>query len=165
VDEVRLEGSLNVELAATVRSALFAEVRRVLRPGGKVIVHGLVADRPFPDKPALPGLAALVQYVPVEADVAQWLRDAGFVGLFYEKLGDIHCFDAGAVELREMRLIGQQPGTAPGTRQVLYKGPLRCVRDEHGTEYPRGVRVMVAADVAEQLRHGPAAEQIAFLVE
>jgi hypothetical protein len=159
VDEARLEGTLNVAWSEETWTGLLAEVRGMLRPGGKVVLHGLVSDRLFPGKPALPGLAGLVQHIPVETEPLERLGRAGLVGLYYEKLGDIHCFEAGGVELRELRLVGQQPANGAGTAHVLYKGPLEGVRDESGTEYPRGVRVTVPARVAEQLRHGPAAGQ------
>src|SRR5262249_50657720 len=48
LDEVRLEGSFNALVGPGPVDALLAEVMRVLRPGGRVAVHGLVADRPFP---------------------------------------------------------------------------------------------------------------------
>src|SRR5262249_29648909 len=105
LDEVRLEGTVNVPMDAARFASFLAEVRRVLRPGGRVALHGLVGDRPFPGKPNLPGLAALVQFVPVQTDVLDAVRVAGFAGAFFEKLGDIHCFRVQEVELREMRLV------------------------------------------------------------
>src|SRR5262249_21305564 len=159
----RLEGSFNARGSPGQVDALLAEVARVLRPGGRIAVHGLVADRPFPGAPTLPGLASLVQHVPVETAPLDALRRAGFGGLFYEKLGDIHCFSVG-VELREMRLLGWKAagGDWPSV-PVVYKGPLESVRDEDGTEYRRGEAVAVGWRQAERLRLGPAAEQFTFL--
>ena len=167
VDEVWLEGTLNVELAEATWTALLAEIRRVLRPGGKVALHGLVSDRPFPGKPALPGMAALVQHIPVETEAAERLRWAGFVGLYYEKLGDIHCFHAGGVDLREMRLLAWRPAAdAAPVRHVLYKGPLASVRDEAGMSLlMRGQRVAIDAANAMLLRQGPAAAQFVFFAD
>jgi hypothetical protein len=165
VDEIVLEGTLNVEWPDATWAALLAEARRVLRPGGKIVMHGLVSDRPFPGKPALPGMAALVQHIPVETEPAHRLQRAGFVDLFFEKLGDIHCFNAGGVELRELRLCAANPATAAGTRLVVYRGPLASVRDEDGTVFPRGVRVPVAVGRCELLRQGPTAAQFVFVEE
>ena len=53
---------------------MLSEVARVLRPGGRVAVHGLVGDRPFPSDPKLPGMASLVQHVPVETEPLEALR-------------------------------------------------------------------------------------------
>jgi MFS family permease len=75
---------------------------------------------------SIPGLAVLVQHVPVETEPLAALHRAGFGGLFYEKLGDIHCFQVNGVELREMRLVAWKPTDgAPGSVEVVYKGPSR----------------------------------------
>lgn len=165
LDAVRLEGTFNAPLAAAELAAFLGEVRRVLKVGGRVSVHGLVSDRPFPGVPQLPGLASLVRRVPVETEALEALQTAGFCGLFYDKLGDIHCFNVGGVELREMRLVGVKPPPPEGAWAcpVLYKGPFAEVVDEAGTVFRRGVRILVRVDQAERLRHGPAAEQFAFL--
>jgi catechol 2,3-dioxygenase-like lactoylglutathione lyase family enzyme len=166
LDEVRLEGSFNADVEAAQLDGLAAEAYRVLRPGGRVVVHGLVADRPFPGRPRLPGLASLVQRVPLETEPLETLLRAGFCGLAYEKLGDIHCFEVEGVELRELLLAGRKPaGATWPTMTVVYKGPLEQVVDEQGTTYPRGKAVAVPWSRAELLRLGPAAEQFAFLDE
>jgi catechol 2,3-dioxygenase-like lactoylglutathione lyase family enzyme len=164
LDEVRLEGSFNAPVTPGQLDALVAEVFRVLRPGGRVAVHGLVGDRPFPGAPRLPGLASVVRHVPVETEPLEALRRAGFGGLFYEKLGDVHCFQVNGVELREMRLVGWKSGGAswPGV-EVVYKGPLEQVTDEDGTVFRRGEQVVVGWAQAERLRLGPAADQFTFL--
>src|SRR5262249_26437039 len=137
VDEVRLEGTWNADLPDAVLTGLLAEVRRVLRPGGTVVVHGLAGDRPFPGKPNLPRMAALVQRVRATSEVEEALRRAGFTDLFYEQLGDIHCFRLGDVELRELRLVGRRPADGPpqATCQIVYKGPLARVTGEDGTTF------------------------------
>jgi hypothetical protein len=135
----------------------------VFHPKDGASAHGLVGDTPFPGTPKLPGMAALVQRVPVETEPLEALRAAGFAGLFYEKLGDIHCFSVNGVELRELRLAGWKPGAAAGTCPVLYKGPFDEVADEDGTVFRRGEKVTVPVAQAERLRRGPAADQFAYL--
>jgi catechol 2,3-dioxygenase-like lactoylglutathione lyase family enzyme len=164
LDEVRLEGSFNAPVEPGRIDALLSEVFRVLRPGGRVAVHGLAGDRPFPGTPRLPGLASLVQRVPVETEPLESLRRAGFGGLFYEKLGDIHCFQVNGVELRELRVVGWKPAGAPCTTvAVVYKGPFEQVTDEDGTIFRRGEQIAVGWAQAERLRQGPAADQFTFL--
>jgi catechol 2,3-dioxygenase-like lactoylglutathione lyase family enzyme len=164
LDEVRLEGTFNVLVPEARRDALLAEAFRSLRPGGRVAVHGLVGDRTFPGTPRLPGPASVVQHVPIHTEPLEALRRAGFVGLFYEKLGDVHCFQVEGVELREMRLVGYKPvGASWPSREVVYKGPFECITDEDGTVYNRGERVAVGWGQAERLRLGPAADQFTFL--
>jgi catechol 2,3-dioxygenase-like lactoylglutathione lyase family enzyme len=164
LDEVRLEGSFNVLVDQNQLDSLLVEARRVLRPGGQIAVHGLVSDRPFPGAPRLPGLASMVQRVPVETEPLEALRRAGFGGLYYEKLGDIHCFNVNGVELREMRLIGLKPADASdGSVAVVYKGPFEQVTDEDGTVFRCGEQVAVSQAQAERLRLGVAAAQFTFL--
>jgi catechol 2,3-dioxygenase-like lactoylglutathione lyase family enzyme len=165
VDEVRLVGSFNAALDDDRRRFLVEEARRVLRPGGKVLVHGLMADRPFPrGAPALPGLAALVARVPTHAEPLELLRGAGFVGLQLVKYGEAPWFTHDGVELREVKLIGWRPGPAgEDDRHVLYKGPFAEAVDEQGHVFPRGRRVAVSAATWDLLRRGAAAEQFLFL--
>jgi catechol 2,3-dioxygenase-like lactoylglutathione lyase family enzyme len=165
LDEVLLEGTFNARITPERLMTVLSDAFRALKPGGKISVHGLVGDKPFPGTPQLPGLAALVQSVPVETEPLGLLLRAGFGGLFYEKLGDIHCFVVNGVELRELRLRGWKP-TAPGgskTSSVMYKGPFEEVACECGAVFRRGERVAVSALVAGWLKSGPAAESFAFL--
>jgi catechol 2,3-dioxygenase-like lactoylglutathione lyase family enzyme len=163
-DEVRLEGTLNAPLDDARQNRFLAEVRRVLRPGGKLVVHALVADRTFPGVPSLPGLASVVRHVPVEGEVLEALRRAGFTDFTYERRAAIHCFGVGGVELCELRLgAWRAPDGAPGrTRAVLYKGPLDRVTGEDGITYVRGERMAVNLAQWEMLRQGPAAGQFLF---
>lgn len=165
LDEVVLEGTFNADITTERLGRLLVDVYRVLKPGGKLSVHGLVSDKPFPGTPKLPGMAALVRSVPVETAPLGLLLRAGFGGLFYEKFGDIHCFTVNGVELRELRLHGWKPGTVvePKSVTVMYKGPLEQVACECGTVFRRGEVVVVSALVAGWLRSGPVADQFAFL--
>jgi catechol 2,3-dioxygenase-like lactoylglutathione lyase family enzyme len=171
LDEVRLEGTFNALVPAEALARLLAEAYRALRPGGTIAVHGLVGDKPFPGKPNLPGMAALVQRVPVETEPLDALEKAGFAALAYEKLGDIHCFHVGGVELRELRLVGRKllsgsAGVSPSRFQrVLYKGPFEQVTTEDGIIFSRGVAVRLAGDKIAQLSQGPLAGCFVVLEE
>jgi catechol 2,3-dioxygenase-like lactoylglutathione lyase family enzyme len=165
LDEVRLEGTFNAGHETSALAPLLAECLRVLRPGGRLAVHALTGDRPFPGTPSLPGLASLVRRVPTWDELACAVARAGFASPFFEKLGDIHCFRVNGVELRETRLNAWRPAEegSAGSRQVLYKGPFERVTDEDGAIYPRGERVTVTPRAWERLTHGPGAGQFLFL--
>jgi hypothetical protein len=136
----------------------------VLQPGGKVLVHGLMADRPFPGAmPTLPGLAAMVSRVPVQTLPMQLLQQAGFVGLTITKYSDKPWFQHEGVELREVKIVGFQPAATGPSRRVLYKGPFAEAVDEQGTVYRRGQRVAVSSSTWEQLHAGAAADNFLFL--
>jgi SAM-dependent methyltransferase len=166
VDEVRLVGTFNADLSESQRAFLIAEAARVLKPGGKVLTHGLMGDRPFPGaQPKLPGLAAMVARVPVQAEPIEAFRRAGFVGVQVVKYPDRPWFTHDGVELREVKLIAWKPGaacTAGELRQVLYKGPFARAMADGGHQFERGKRVAVPSALWDQLRLGPTAEQFLF---
>jgi catechol 2,3-dioxygenase-like lactoylglutathione lyase family enzyme len=163
VDEVRLTGTFNANVEEGRRAGLLDDVRRVLRPGGKLLVHGLVGDRAFQQQPQLPGLAAMVQRVPVQTEPVEALKATGFVAIQFVKFSEKAWFRIDGVELREVKLIAFKPvTTAAPARQVVYRGPFAQAVDDLGNVYPRGQRVSVGAAAAEVLETGAAGSQ--FLV-
>jgi len=165
VDRVRLEGTFNLQLEERVLARFLVEVRRILRPGGQVLIHGLAADGAIAGPLAsLPGPAALVEHVPQVIDVNRALAAAGFSSIEITKLGDAPCFRAGSVDLREMRVTAVRPG--PGNDEpagsVLYRGPLSALTDDAGKVFPRGQRVPVSGHTWESLRSGSAAGHFVF---
>lgn len=151
-DEVRLRGTLNLPLSAEQRSAVVAEARRALKPGGRVFVHVLSGESPV-ENPELPGPAGAVRSVPFESDPVALLEGAGFVGVRMLKFDTKPCFVRGGVGMRELQLEGFAPPAADGAEiEVMYKGPFRELRDDEGRVFPRGRRVSVPAAAAERLR-------------
>ncbi len=108
-EEVRLRGTLNLPLEEAVKRQLLQEAARVLRPGGRVFVHVLVADRPLVAAPQLPGPAAVVQYVPLEAEPIKLLATAGLKEIRLLKFGARPCFTQDGVEMRELQVEGWKP--------------------------------------------------------
>jgi hypothetical protein len=165
VDEVRLGGTFNAPLDEQTRLFVVREAFRVLKPGGKVVTHSLMGDRPLPGRqPRLPGLAALVSRVPARDEAVSLLRAAGFVGVQAVKLTERPWFVHDGVGLREVKFVAWKPlpGADLTTRQVLYKGPFTEATADGGWEFPRGRRVTVPEAVWHQLRLGLAAEQFLF---
>jgi hypothetical protein len=162
-DEVRLRGSLNVPLAPAEQRLLVALAAQALRPGGRLFVHVLVAERPLSAPPDLPGPAASVRHVPLEAGPVRLLEEAGLRGARMVKYDEAPCFVREGVGLRELQLEAWKASAAGGTVTVLYKGPFRQVSDDAGNTYPRGARVEVSAACAAELRRGETGEQFLFL--
>ena len=159
LDEVRLEGTFNALLPEETMRQLLAEARRILKEGGRIVVHALVGDCAFPGTPQLPGMASMVERVPLETEPLELLRQSGFVDVNYEKLGDIHCFQVDGVELRELQLTAIKPGDRhEGLVTVIYKGPYSEIELDDGLVLKRGETVSISKTVADRLRSGPAAE-------
>ncbi|MCX6849360.1 MAG: VOC family protein [Verrucomicrobia bacterium] len=139
VQEVVLEGTLNatgIDLPALLREAL-----RILKPGGTISLHGLVADRPLVDsRPALPGPAAVVQFVPDFPSLAPLLVCVGFRNARFTKLSEKGYFEAEGVPLREVLISAVKPGfrSAKKDQTVVYLGPQNAVEDDFGNRFVKG---------------------------
>ncbi len=164
LDEVRLEGTFNASMDASVKTQLLSEILRVLRPGGTLAVHGMCGDRPFPGVPAFPGVAAFVKHVPTHREMVADLHQAGFENLTLEKFDGI-CLTAPGMELREILLVGTRPEPVglDSIHEVLYRGPFDEVTDDDGVCYRRGERVTVNARTCASLRGSATADQFVFL--
>ena len=153
-DEVLLRGTLNLPLSAEEQRAIVTEAARVLKPGGRVFVHVLSGEVDV-QNPELPGPASAVRAVPPEGEAVGLLEAAGFVGVKLLKYDTKPCFVRNGVGMRETQLEGFAPPTKDAaSREVMYRGPFREVRDDLGNVYPRGRRVAVSAAAVERLRAG-----------
>lgn len=164
VDEVRLTGAFNANLRDDQLALLLQEARRVLRAGGKLVVHGLAGDKPLAGgQPRLPGLAALVSQVPTHTEPIAALLAAGFMGIQFVKLTEQPWFNINGVELREFKLLALQPAVScSGARPITYRGPFHEARDDAGNVFRRGERMLIADTAIEVLQRGAAAEQFAL---
>jgi catechol 2,3-dioxygenase-like lactoylglutathione lyase family enzyme len=163
--EVRLRGTFNAPLGGTQRSALFAEIARVLIPGGRVVLHQLTADRPLEGTPALPGPASAVREVPVDEELLAWIEDAGFQRIRLVKLGAGACFTSDGVEMREtiIEACKAPVDSAPAQTVVVFRGPFRAVVDDGDRLFRRGQRVAVTEEEWAALEAGPFADSFVRL--
>jgi catechol 2,3-dioxygenase-like lactoylglutathione lyase family enzyme len=106
VDQVMLQGTFNSDLPANETPRILAEVRRVLKPGGQVLIHVLTGNKPLPPdaKLSLPGPAAAVRQVPVDELLIDSLTAAGFADAHYTKRAEAPCFIISGVEMRETKI-------------------------------------------------------------
>jgi catechol 2,3-dioxygenase-like lactoylglutathione lyase family enzyme len=151
-DEVRLRGTFNLPLSVEQKTAIIAEAVRVLKPGGRLFVHVLTADRAV-DSPELPGPAAAVRYVPQETEPIRLLEDAGFTGVRLLKFDAKPCFVRNSIEMRETQIEGRKATVSASEKvcEVFYRGPFDQI-DADGRTFPRGVRVEVPETEAARFR-------------
>jgi catechol 2,3-dioxygenase-like lactoylglutathione lyase family enzyme len=160
VDEVRLKGTFNMSVEPAGRDRLLAEALRVLKPGGRLFVHVLTADRPVAALPRLPGPAAVVRHTPSQAEMMAAVSAAGFTGLRMVKYDAKPCFTLPAVDLRETQIDAFTPAPADGFRKVLFKGPFKEVTLDTGRVLPRGEWVQLDRAAADALAAPGLAEQV-----
>jgi hypothetical protein len=94
------------------------------------------------------------------------VREAGFTGLYVQKLGEGANFKHDGVQMRELLLVAYKPALADPQEEVhhvVYRGPFREVADDQGVRYPRGERVAVDPAIVARLRQGPLSDQFFFL--
>lgn len=165
LDEVHLQGSINAAPERPHRDTLFTEIRRALRPGASLHIHGLAGDRAMTPSPRLPGPAAAVEFVPAAADVVAELARAGFVDVRITTLSTKAPFTQAGVPLREIRLEAQAPAAASAgaPHRALYKGPMAEVTDDFGNVYRRGAMTVIPARDWDTLSTGPLREAFLFL--
>jgi catechol 2,3-dioxygenase-like lactoylglutathione lyase family enzyme len=165
--EIRLRGTFNLAEYGSQIPDVLADARRALQPGGKLHIHVLTSDRPLADEElSLPGPAARVKHVPVDAELFQALEESNFTNVTLTTFRSAPCFRIGETELRETMVDCQKPVSEPCQSQhagedrvVMYKGPHAAVTDDGDRTFPRGHRVTIPLAAWESLQRTPLAAQ------
>ena len=110
----------------------FAEVLRVLRPGGRLVVSDVVTDGPAP-----PAVRNSSEYrgqclggAMEQGALLQLLRDSGFVGLRLVSRAPYR--DVAGTQFFSLTYEARKPAVEAGLLDVMYRGPLTSARTDSG---------------------------------
>ncbi|MFN8058948.1 MAG: methyltransferase domain-containing protein [Vicinamibacterales bacterium] len=127
---------------------LFAEIFRVLRNGGRVVVSDIVADEPVPaslkQDPEL--WSGCVSGALVEHEFVQAFVDAGLYGAAVIDRDERPWRTVDGIEFRSVTVVaykGKQGACWDRNQAVIYRGPWSEVRDDDGHTLKRGVPMAV----------------------
>ncbi|MBF0272381.1 MAG: methyltransferase domain-containing protein [Magnetococcales bacterium] len=143
------------------KGALVAGIFRVLKPGGRVAISDIVADRAVPahlkEDPEL--WSGCISGAFQEAEFVRAFQNAGLVGVAFDKWESTPWRTVAGVAFRSVTLTAVKPLRPESGEQepcvVIQRGPFPVVEDESGVRYPAGERVTVTREVFERLGQEP----------
>jgi SAM-dependent methyltransferase len=130
------------------KKTLFAEMYRVLRRGGRVVISDIVSDEPVPEHLAQdPDLwSACVSGAFTEEEFLRAFEEAKFYGVQIEELSVEPYQTVEGIEFRAITVTaykGKEGPCVERNQAVIYRGPWKQVVDDDNHVLPRGVRVAV----------------------
>lgn len=162
VDVVVSNCVLNLVDAAE-KSKLFAEIYRVLRPGGRAVISDIVCDEPVPEHMQQDAelWSGCISGAFLEDEFLEAFRTAGFHGIEMPVLQDEPWQTVEGIEFRSATVIAYKGKDGPcfeHNEAVIYRGPFCSVTDELGHEFRRGIRTAVCRKTFELLSREPYSE-------
>lgn len=150
------------------KAALFTEIHRVLRRGGRAVISDIVSDEAVPEElqqdPEL--WSGCVSGALREDHFLKAFEDAGFYGVtLHERQAEPWRIVDG-IEFRSVTVIAYKGKEGPCLDQkqaVVYRGPFRQVEDDDGHVLRRGVRSAVCAKTFELYSREPYREQFELI--
>lgn len=150
------------------KAALFREIHRVLRRGGRAVVSDIVSDEDVPEHlqhdPEL--WAGCISGAMREDRFLQAFEDAGLYGVTLVDRPEKPWRTVEGIEFRSVTVVAYQGKEGPcwdRKHAVVYKGPFREVRDDDGHVLRRGVRVAVCDKTFDIYSRPPYAEHFALV--
>jgi radical SAM protein with 4Fe4S-binding SPASM domain len=138
---------------------VFAEMWRVLKNHGRIVVADIVADREVPPRhrkdPRLWG--ECISGALTEEEFLAALERAGFYGLQVLKKSfwkEVEGFEFSSVTVRGYK-FEKTAGCVYAGQFATYIGPFKGVSDEEGHWFPRNAAIQVCTDTAAKLSHAP----------
>ena len=152
-------------VAAEDKAALFGEMFRVLKVGGRVAISDIVSDEPVPqhlrDDPEL--WSGCVSGAFQERDFLRAFEAAGFHGIAIAKRDAEPWQTVEGIEFRSVTVTaykGKQGPCLERNQAVIYGGPWSKVEDDDGHVFERGVPVAVCDKTFRLLTSQPYEAQV-----
>jgi len=147
------------------KRALFAEIYRVLRRGGRAVISDIVADEPVPEHlKADPELwSGCISGAFQEAAFLDAFAAAGFYGIEILDRADKPWRVVEGIEFRAVTVRAWKGKEGPCwdcNQAVIYRGPWSEVRDDDGHALRRGVPAAVCEKTFRIYTRGPYARDI-----
>ncbi len=138
---------------------VFAEIWRILKDNGRMVVADIVSDRPVPARlkvnPQLWGECTVGALT--EAEFLAGLEEAGFYGLSVLKKSYWKAIEG--YDFYSVTVLGFKFEKTSGCRfigqRAIYLGPFKSAMDEEGHLFPRNEPVEVCTDTAAKLAKPP----------
>ncbi len=167
VDTVVSNCVLNL-VAGEHKSALFREMFRVIRRGGRAVISDIVCDEAVPqhlrENPEL--WSGCVSGALREDAFLRAFTDAGFYGVRILKRDDEPWRTVEGIEFRSLTVEAFKGKEGPcweGLQAVVYRGPFAAVIDDDGHCIPRGVRYAVCKKTFGLYGREPYRDQFFFV--
>ena len=146
------------------KKKLFAEMYRVLKRGGRVVISDIVSDEPVPEHLANdPDLwSACVSGAFVEEEFFRAFEEAEFYGIHIEELRSEAYQTVEGIEFRAITVTAYKGKDGPcieRNQAVIYRGPWKQVVDDDNHVLPRGTRVAVCEKTFEIYSKPPYQDQ------
>ena len=141
------------------KKAVFAEIWRILKDGGRTVISDIVSERQIPS--SIKGNNQLwgecIAGALTEEEFIASLEEAGFYGIeLLQKVvyRDVEGHRFNSVTARGYKYeVFREP--CQNGYMAIYRGPMKTVLDESGCAYHRGEVVPVSADTAARLKTDP----------
>ena len=136
------------------KKQLFAEMYRVLKRGGRVVISDIVSDEPVPEHLAQdPNLwSACVSGAFQEEEFLRAFEDAKFYGIHIEELRAEAYQTVEGIEFHAVTVTaykGKEGSCVECNQAVIYRGPWKQVVDDDDHVLPRGTRIAVCEKTFE----------------
>ena len=150
------------------KKSLFAEMYRVLKPRGRVVISDIVSDEPVPEHLAKdPDLwSACVAGAFLEEEFLRAFEEAKFYGIHIEELCSEPYQTVEGIEFRSITVTAYKGKEGPcdeRNQAVVYRGPWKQVVDDDGHTLERGARIAVCDKTFKLYSQPPYQDQFILL--